>query len=389
MSQENVEIVLGQYAATNERDFERVMSQYADDVELVAREPHLQTGRFRGREAVGRWFGDWLSTFDRDARFDVKEARELPTGAVLIVADHHARGRASGAEVQMTVVWAATASAKERSPGSKGFLPGRKPSKPPGFRSRNIAFELGSRRAWVTHRRTASQHRAGASRSPLHDRALGRVPRPVDAPRPDPDGPLAAGDRPRSARPGRARARPRLRLRGDRRRRPGRGDRAARPLARARAQPAAATAVRSGGAAGRGARIAAPSPPPPSCARGGAPAHEAPRRGGRPPPLRRLERVLRPVPGRDDDLQLRAVRAGDRDPGGRPARQARADLPQARAGARPAHARHRLRLGKPGDPRRARARRLGLGNHALGAAGGAGEGAGARGRAWATGSSSG
>ena len=81
------------------------MSQYADDVELVAREPWIQTGLFRGREAVGRWFGDWLSTFDRDASFDVKEARELPTGAILIVAEHRARGRASGVEVHGTVVW--------------------------------------------------------------------------------------------------------------------------------------------------------------------------------------------------------------------------------------------------------------------------------------------
>jgi ketosteroid isomerase-like protein len=105
MSQKNVEIVLDQYAATNERDFERVMSHYADDVELVAREPWIQTGRFKGREAVGRFFGDWLSTFDRDARFDVTEARELQTGAILIVADHHARGRASGVEVHGTVVW--------------------------------------------------------------------------------------------------------------------------------------------------------------------------------------------------------------------------------------------------------------------------------------------
>jgi ketosteroid isomerase-like protein len=105
MSQENVEIVLDHYAATNERDFERVMSQYADDVELVAREPWIHAGRFKGREAVGRWFGDWLSTFDRNARFDVKEARELPTGAVLVVADHRARGRASGVEVHGTLVW--------------------------------------------------------------------------------------------------------------------------------------------------------------------------------------------------------------------------------------------------------------------------------------------
>ena len=103
MSQENVEIVLDQYAATNERDFERVMSHYAEDVELVAREPWtIQSGRFKGREAVGRWFGDWFATFGRDARFDVQEARGLPTGAVLIVADHRARGRASGVEVHGT-----------------------------------------------------------------------------------------------------------------------------------------------------------------------------------------------------------------------------------------------------------------------------------------------
>jgi ketosteroid isomerase-like protein len=105
MSKENVEVVLDQYAATNERDFRRVMSYYDDDVELVAREPWLRTGVFKGREAVGGFFGDWLSTFDRDARFDVTEARELENGAVLVVADHHARGRASGVEVRGTVIW--------------------------------------------------------------------------------------------------------------------------------------------------------------------------------------------------------------------------------------------------------------------------------------------
>ncbi len=105
MPQENVEVVLDQYAATNERDFRRVMSYYDDEVELVAREPWLRTGVFKGRDEVGRWFGDWLSTFDRDAWFDVKEARELEDGTVLLVADHHARGRASGVEVRGTVIW--------------------------------------------------------------------------------------------------------------------------------------------------------------------------------------------------------------------------------------------------------------------------------------------
>jgi ketosteroid isomerase-like protein len=106
--QDNVQIILEQYAATNERDFSRAMSYYADDVELVAREPFLEAGHFEGREAVGDFFGDWFSAFERDARFDVKEARELPGGDVLLVAEHHARGRASGAEVRQTIVWVYT-----------------------------------------------------------------------------------------------------------------------------------------------------------------------------------------------------------------------------------------------------------------------------------------
>jgi ketosteroid isomerase-like protein len=106
MSQgENVDVVLAQYAATNERDFRRAMSYYDDDVELVAGKAWLEGGVFRGREEVGRWFGEWFSAFDRDARFEVKEAREVDDGTVLLVADHHARGRASSAAVQGTIVW--------------------------------------------------------------------------------------------------------------------------------------------------------------------------------------------------------------------------------------------------------------------------------------------
>jgi ketosteroid isomerase-like protein len=105
VSEENVEIVRDQYAATNERDFERVMSHYADEVELIAPPGYLATGRFTGKEAVGRWFGDWFSTFQKDARFDVTEITELPRGQVLVVAEHHARGKISGAEVQGTVIW--------------------------------------------------------------------------------------------------------------------------------------------------------------------------------------------------------------------------------------------------------------------------------------------
>jgi ketosteroid isomerase-like protein len=105
MSQANIEVVRDQYAATNERDFARAMAHYDVDVELLVPPGYLQPGEFRGREAVGAWFGDWFSSFDLDARFEVKEITELEDGAVLLVADHRARGRISGAEVQTTVIW--------------------------------------------------------------------------------------------------------------------------------------------------------------------------------------------------------------------------------------------------------------------------------------------
>lgn len=100
MSQEDVDIVRDQFAATNERDFERAMSHYAEDVELVVDpEAFLEGGTFKGREAVGRWFGDWFSTFEPGYRFEIEEARDLG-GAILLVASHRGRGRTSGAEVQ-------------------------------------------------------------------------------------------------------------------------------------------------------------------------------------------------------------------------------------------------------------------------------------------------
>ena len=105
MSQENVTIIRDHYAATNARDFERAMSHYAEDVELIVPPPYLAAGTFSGKEAVGRWFGDWLSAFDRNARFDLAEIRQGAEGEVLVVAEHHARGKMSGAEVQGEVIW--------------------------------------------------------------------------------------------------------------------------------------------------------------------------------------------------------------------------------------------------------------------------------------------
>lgn len=99
MSQQNVEVVCDQFAATNERDFRRAMSHYAEEVELVVdRDAFLQGGTFKGRDAVGQWFADWFTTFEPGYHFDIEEARDLGD-VVILVATHHGRGRTSGVEV--------------------------------------------------------------------------------------------------------------------------------------------------------------------------------------------------------------------------------------------------------------------------------------------------
>src|SRR4026208_1194271 len=97
MSQENVEIVIGQLENTNARDFKAVMDAYADDVILRLHGWHRNLSGVAavGKEAVGEWFGDWFRTFDRDYRFEVDEARDLGDRG-LIVATHHGRGPANG-----------------------------------------------------------------------------------------------------------------------------------------------------------------------------------------------------------------------------------------------------------------------------------------------------
>jgi ketosteroid isomerase-like protein len=99
MSEENVEVVRDLFAATNEQDFPRAMSHYAEDVELVADSvAFLDNGTFKGRHAVGQWFANWLSAFEPGYRFDIEETRDLGDG-VFLYATCYGRGRTSGVEV--------------------------------------------------------------------------------------------------------------------------------------------------------------------------------------------------------------------------------------------------------------------------------------------------
>ncbi|HET9120620.1 MAG TPA: nuclear transport factor 2 family protein [Solirubrobacterales bacterium] len=100
MTQDPVEVIREQYAATNERDFERAMDVYADDVVLVVGEGWgITSGRFEGKAAVGEWFGDWFRQFAPGYHFEIVELRELGGGVVFLDAKHGGSGRASGVTI--------------------------------------------------------------------------------------------------------------------------------------------------------------------------------------------------------------------------------------------------------------------------------------------------
>jgi ketosteroid isomerase-like protein len=100
VSLDPIDVVRDQFAATNDRDFERAMDLYAEDVVLVISPGWgITAGTYEGKATVGEWFGDWFRQFAPDYRFEITEARELGGGVVFVDARHGGSGRASGAAV--------------------------------------------------------------------------------------------------------------------------------------------------------------------------------------------------------------------------------------------------------------------------------------------------
>ena len=100
MAASDIEVLRKHFEAVNRRDFERAMDDYTEDVTLVVHpDAFLNAGEFEGKEAVGRYFGEWFSTFERGYRFDLDELRDMGD-VVLLVATHVGRGRTSGIEVR-------------------------------------------------------------------------------------------------------------------------------------------------------------------------------------------------------------------------------------------------------------------------------------------------
>jgi ketosteroid isomerase-like protein len=104
MSQENVEVIRDAIAAMNEGDYGRAMGHLADDV-VLENPAGVFAGTFRGREAVGEWFGDWFRTFDWNVHIDLREIAEIGDDGVLLVADLRGRGRGSGVEAAQTFAY--------------------------------------------------------------------------------------------------------------------------------------------------------------------------------------------------------------------------------------------------------------------------------------------
>jgi ketosteroid isomerase-like protein len=94
-----VDVVRDQFDAVNERDFERAMDGYADDVVLVVSEGWFPSGTYEGKRAVGEWFGDWFRQFAHNYHFEITEARALGGGLVFLSAEHGGAGRASGVTI--------------------------------------------------------------------------------------------------------------------------------------------------------------------------------------------------------------------------------------------------------------------------------------------------
>jgi ketosteroid isomerase-like protein len=98
MSQENVEIAVGFFEAT---DLAEAIGALAEDVTFAFH------GRSRGlagaetvsgkKAAIG-WLTDWFSRFGADYRMEIEESRDWGD-RVLVVTNHRASGRASGVPI--------------------------------------------------------------------------------------------------------------------------------------------------------------------------------------------------------------------------------------------------------------------------------------------------
>jgi ketosteroid isomerase-like protein len=104
MSEGDVEVVRRALAAFNEGDTEAVLEFMDPDVEFVPLRALLEGSPYRGHEGFRQFAADMVDDWE-DYHPSSDRFRDLGDGRVLVVGRFHARGRASGVEVETPAAW--------------------------------------------------------------------------------------------------------------------------------------------------------------------------------------------------------------------------------------------------------------------------------------------
>jgi ketosteroid isomerase-like protein len=103
MSQENVEVVRRAMGAFNRRDADDFAALCTQQVEIVPIRAAVEETIYQGPDAVDRFFGESDQTWER-LSVEADELRDLGV-TVLALGTLLARGRGSGADVEMQLGW--------------------------------------------------------------------------------------------------------------------------------------------------------------------------------------------------------------------------------------------------------------------------------------------
>ena len=113
MSQQNVELVRRVYDAAARRDTPTILALYDPDVELdpsrlgiAGISAGATDGVYHGHEGLRAFFGQWHEAWG-DIDYSFEELIDADDEHVIAIVDRHARGRASGVEVErrFVLVW--------------------------------------------------------------------------------------------------------------------------------------------------------------------------------------------------------------------------------------------------------------------------------------------
>jgi ketosteroid isomerase-like protein len=106
MSQENVQIVQAAYRAVNSGDTERLLGLAASDIEIQASGLMLDQGTYRGHEGAMAYGENLREVWGDSLHIHVEDFIEQGDH-VVVLARTSARGKSSGAELDMPVahVW--------------------------------------------------------------------------------------------------------------------------------------------------------------------------------------------------------------------------------------------------------------------------------------------